>query len=103
MFAVLALGWSPGGICQEGRAALLAKENTSQAAHAEFFDHAAGDLTGAVEIAGRAVGNLPINQLFGDGAAQANFDVALQLRLGLKVAIILGSLQHVPQGPDAAR
>src|SRR5436190_184513 len=58
-----------------------------QPAHAELLDHAAGDAAGLLQVAGGAVGDLPVHQLLGDGAAQGDLDLALQLRLGHQVAV----------------
>ena len=44
-----------------------------------------------------------IHQFLGQGAAQGDLDLALQLRLRDEIAILFGPAQHVAQSADAAR
>src|SRR5262249_11147353 len=87
-----------------GAAAVVVEEHAPQPAHAELGDHAPGDVVGLLDVAGRPGGDLVVeDDLLGDGAAQADLDLALQLRARHQVAVVVGAAQDVAADADAAR
>src|SRR5262249_27454644 len=56
LLAMFALARRRRGTGEERRAGRLVEVDAAQAAHAELFDHAAGDAAGALQVAAGAVG-----------------------------------------------
>src|SRR5207237_6745344 len=82
-------------IGQEGSAGMGLIVHAAELAHAIFRDHAACQPRGVVEITGGAVGDLTEDDLFSNGAAQGDLDLALKLGARHQVAVLLRSAQHV--------
>ena len=70
--------------------------------YAELGHHLARDLRRPLEIAGAAVGDLAVDDLLGNRAAQQAADRVLEPALGMEEAVVLGAIHRVAERTIAA-